>query len=163
MAWDPWYPSPVITFVTQPRRSLQIVRIYEISPLILQLSPNPISRANWPARLVPVSKHDSLGMRCLDLRPQQCQLGIVQRCSRYGAEVGFEVCRGNWRDEGSYVGEGTVERGYGSLVEVVAGCDRLDLGEGCIACADDGHSFGRELRSAVHCRKPSARLSDIIC
>ena len=67
-------------------------------------------------------------MRRRHLRPQERQLCVIERCPWYRSEVGGKVCRCNGRDEGGDVGEGTVEGGDGGVVEVVAGCDGLDLG-----------------------------------
>lgn len=96
------------------------------------------------------------------LGSQQRQLCIIQRGTRHGPEVGFEVCRGDRRDEGGYVGEGAVECGDRGVVEVVAGCDRLDLVEGSVAGADHGHSAEGEFVGGVDSREPAAGLSGII-
>ena len=87
---------------------------------------------------------------------------IIQRGTRHGPEVGFEVCGGDRRDEGGYVGEGAVEGGDRGVVEVVAGCDRLDLVEGSVAGADHGHSAEGEFVGGVDSREPAAGLSGII-
>ena len=48
---------PVITLITEPSRSLQIIYIDKIHPLALQLPPYPIPRTDRPARLIPISQH----------------------------------------------------------------------------------------------------------
>ena len=97
--------------------------------------------------------------RCY-LGSQQRQLRIIQRGTRHGPEIGSEVCRGDRRDEGCYVGEEAVEGGDRGVVEVVAGRDGLDLIEWSIAGADDGHSAEGEFVGGVDSREPAAGLSN---
>ena len=68
-----------------------------------------------------------------------------------GTEVREEVCGGNEGDKGGDVGEDGGEGGDGGVVEVVARGDRLDEGEGGVACADYGYGRGGELVAGVYC------------
>ena len=97
--------------------------------------------------------------RCY-LGSQQRQLCIIQRGTGHGPEVGFEVCRGDRRDEGGYVGEGAVESGDRGVVEVVAGRDGLDLIEWSITGADDRDSARGEFVGGIDSREPAAGLSN---
>ena len=75
----------------------------------------------------------------------------VERGAEHGTEVREEVCGGDRGDEGGYVGEGGGESGDGSVVEIEAGSDGLDEGEGRIACADYGYGGGGELFAGIYC------------
>jgi len=151
--------SPIITFITQPRRTLQIINIYDINPLTLQLPPNPIPRTNGPTRLIPIPKHDPLTVRRSNLRSQQSQLCTIQARSRNGAEIRFEGCAGDGRDEGGDVAEGAVESPDRGVVEVVTRCYWLDLSERGIAGTDHSDGVGGEEGGCVYCREPAARLT----
>ena len=94
-----------------------------------------------------------------DLGSQQRQLCIIERCAGHRPEIGLEVCRCDGRDEGSYVGEGAVEGGDRGVVEIVAGCDGLDLVEGGVAGANHGYSAEGELVGGVDGGEPAAGLS----
>ena len=83
----------------------------------------------------------------------------VERGAENGPEISQKVCGGNGRDERRYVGEGAVEGGDRAVVEVIAGCDRLYLGEGRVASADYGHSSCGELVTGVYRREPTAGSS----
>lgn len=98
-------------------------------------------------------------MRRRHLRPQQSQLRIIQRNAQNRAEVSFEVGRCNGRDEGGYVGGRAVEGSNLGVVEIVAGGDGLNLGEGCVAGADDSDGAWGELRAGIDGGEPVAGLS----
>ena len=66
-------------------------------------------------------------MRRRHLPSEQRQLCVIERRPWYGSEVDGKICRCDGRNEGGYVGEGTVEGGDGGIVEVVPWCDGLDL------------------------------------
>lgn len=96
------------------------------------------------------------------LGSQKHQLCIVERGAGYGPEVGLEVCRCDGRDEGSYVGEGAVECGDWGVVEVVAGCNGLDLVERSVAGADHGDGAEGQLVGGVDGGEPAAGLARIL-
>ena len=155
------FSLPVVALITEASGTLQIIYIDEIYPLALQLPPNPIACTDWPARLIPISQHYPFCMGRRYLGSQQCQLCIVQRCAGHRSETGLEVCRCDGRDEGGYVGEGAVEGGDWGVIEIVAGCDGLDLVEGSVAGANHGHSAEGELVGGVDGGEPAAGLSGI--
>ena len=64
--------------IPKPSGSSNIIGINKIHALSPQLPPNTISRTDWPARLIPVSQHDTPGMCSLHLSSQQCKLRVVQ-------------------------------------------------------------------------------------
>ncbi len=98
-------------------------------------------------------------MRRRYLRSQKRQLCAVERCPGYRPEVDRKICRCDGRDKGGGVREGTVEGGDGGVVEIVAGCDGLDLVQGSVACADYGDGARSELIGRVDGGEPAAGLS----
>ena len=95
------------------------------------------------------------------LGPQQCQLCIIERCGEHRTEVSLEVCRCDGGDERGYIGEGAIEGGDGGIVEIIAGCDGLDLVEGCVARADYGDGAEGELVGGIDGGEPAAGLSRV--
>ena len=73
-----------------------------------------------------------------------------------GAELGDEVCGCDGRDKVRDVGEGAVEVGDGRVVEVVALGDGLDLVQGRVASADDGHGAWGDDAVAEGCEPAAA-------
>jgi len=99
--------------------------------------------------LVPIPRHDPLGMRRRDLRLQRRQLRRVQRLGPHVAEHGAEVRARDGRDGARDVGEGRGQVGDGRVVEVVPVLDRLDLVEGRVARSDHGDGTRGHGRAVV--------------